>query len=242
MNKIASSLLSFLFSLSGLMAQEGRMVLKSDFLNTKTEVQIFHLGDKNEIESIVYFTDGEKLMRAGFPESLMALFKKGKIPKTYLVFVSSVNLDSGVDKRNDYFFCNPAYLNFFEQELIPQVEKAIGQSFTAESRSLLGISFGGLNAAWFSAKSQLFAKYALLSPITYPCEKLIQDITFSKNKSLKIYLSTGKNDAENYVVPLQNIYNTKQYRIQFEKTQGGHDFENWLGQLESVFNFLMDQK
>ena len=94
------------------------MVLDSKILNTKTEVEIFQLGDADGIESVIYFTDGEKLLQAGIKKKLKTLFKAGKLPASYLVFVSSVDLNDGIDKRNTYFFCNPDYLNFFENEYV----------------------------------------------------------------------------------------------------------------------------
>ncbi|MEL6306081.1 MAG: alpha/beta hydrolase-fold protein [Bacteroidota bacterium] len=238
MNQRIFAILFCSFSLLTAASWGQQLVVDSKILNTKTEVQISQLGDAEAIASVVYFTDGEKLLKAGILDKLNALFNQGKIPPTYLVFVSAVDLNDAVDKRNTYFFCNPDYLDFFENELLPKTEKTIGKSFTPLQRGLVGISFGGLNAAWFSAKSTSFTKYAVLSPVTYPCKKVIAEITFSKNEDLKVFISTGKNDAEHYVEPLTNIYEAKGYEIHSEKTQGGHDFDNWAGQLELIFNFL----
>ncbi|MEM6893824.1 MAG: alpha/beta hydrolase-fold protein [Bacteroidota bacterium] len=238
MNWRSFAIFCFLFSSFATITSGQRFVVDSKILNTKTEVHIFQTGNAEEIESVIYFTDGEKLLQAGIEKRLNALFKTGKIPAAYLVFVSAVDLNDAIDKRNTYFFCNPDYLDFFENELLPKAETTIGKSFVPEQRGLVGISFGGLNAAWFSAKATSFTKYALLSPVTYPCKKVIEEITFSKNDDLKVFISTGKNDAEHYVGPLTSIYNAKGYEIHTEKTQGGHDFDNWAGQLELVFNFL----
>jgi len=63
---------------------------------------------------------------------------------------------------------------------------------------LIGISFGGLNAAFFAAKSNYFNGLAILSPITYPCADLNQTLVFSTYQNYKVYLSTGKVGAEHY--------------------------------------------
>ena len=238
MNRKIFTILFYSFCLFVTDSLGQQLVVDSKILNTKTEIEIFQLGDLDGIESVIYFTDGEKLLQAGIKKRLAALFKAGKIPPAYVVFVSAVDLNDGVDRRNTYFFCNPDYLDFFENELLPQAERTIGKAFTPNERGLVGISFGGLNAAWFSAKSNSFIKYALLSPVTYPCKKVIEEITFSKNEDLKLFVSTGKNDAERYVKALVNIYETKGYEIQSISTQGGHDFENWASQLKLIFNFL----
>ena len=218
--------------------QEQRLEISSTYLDTKTELKIFDLGEKKSGKPVVYFTDGAKLLQAGFLDRITTLFNQEKIPPAYLVFVSAVDLNDQVDKRNTYFFCNSNYLDFFEKEVLPRSEKAIGSSFSPMHRALVGISFGGLNAAWFSAKSSAFTNYALLSPVTYPCKKVITDIAFSSNEKLRVYISTGKNDAEHYTEPLHKIYGTKRYKLHFEQTNGGHDFDNWLNQIETVFTFL----
>ncbi|MEO1436841.1 MAG: alpha/beta hydrolase-fold protein, partial [Bacteroidota bacterium] len=133
-----------------------RLVLESEPLNTQTEVWIHQLQKSKAGEQILYFTDGRKLLDQGYLDHLEALSRAGKMSASYLVFVGTVDLKDQVDKRNDYFFCNPSYVDFFEQELIPRVEDTIGRSFQAEDRALIGVSFGGLNAAWFSAKSRTF--------------------------------------------------------------------------------------
>ena len=230
------------FAVFYLTAGDKNLVIDSPILGTKTRIEVFHLGAEESITSIMYFTDGEKLLNAGYLERLQTLFKAGKIPPVYLAFVSSVDLKDNVDKRNTYFFCNPDYLSFFEKEVLPQTEQLIGKSFLSTDRTLVGISFGGLNGAWFSAKSSAFQNYALLSPVTYPCKTVIADITFSENERLNIYISTGVNDAENYVGPLQSIYKSKGYNIHSEKTNGGHDFENWARQLETLFTFFYHPK
>ncbi len=115
----------------------------------------------------------------------------------------------------------------------------MGKSFTPYERLLVGISFGGLNAAYFSAKSvNLFQNFALLSPVTYPRPAVLQDIVFSQNRDLRIFLSTGQNDAEKYVAPLKSMYSGKGYTIKLLHTDGGHDFENWNSQLKQLINFF----
>ena len=85
----------------------------------------------------------------------------------------------------------------------------------------MGLSFEGLNAAYFSAHSSLFEEYVLLSPITYPCSDVIQDILFLDKESLSIFLSTGQLDAEKYVQALKSIYESKGYQMEFYKRRVG---------------------
>ncbi|NER82982.1 MAG: hypothetical protein F6K42_26180 [Leptolyngbya sp. SIO1D8] len=212
--------------------------ITSKNLNRDIRIFWYRPESKEPFKSIVYFTDGEKMIENGTLSVIGSLTKYGAIPSAYYVFVSTIDPISGVDYRNEYFFSNPRYLSFFESELIPEIESIMRKVFNPDKRALVGISFGGLNTAYFSAKSKAFKNYALLSPITYPRPGILRDITFSSNKNLKIFISSGKSDAENYVKPLARIYQAKGHNIKTLYTPGGHNFENWNGQLNQALNFL----
>lgn len=213
-------------------------IVTSKYLSTDIEFFTFDLSDEVSEKSIIYFTDGQKMIDNGVLDEIMRLKQIGKIPPSYYVFVSTIDSETGTDNRNDYFFCNEDYLLFFEKELVPLVEQQIESNIQPQNRSLVGISFGGLNAAYFSAASTIFQNFGLLSPIIYPCIKINEQIVFSQNKDLNIFLSTGIMDAESYVETLVSLYQQKAYKFKKVKTTGGHDFENWINQLEDLLTFL----
>lgn len=225
----------------GCKAQESWTVISSKKLVGKIEVLVYDsrptVGDK----PIIYFTDGAKMVDNGTLLEIKKLTENSSIEPAYYVFVSSKDPYTGKDHRNTYFFSNPDYLSFFEEELIPTVEKDIVGTFNAKNRALVGISFGGLNGAFFSAKSKMFQNYGFLSPVIYPQKNVLQDIVFSENKDLKIFLSTGVNDAENDVKELEKVYRTKSYTLKTVRTCGGHDFKNWNGQWVELLNFLFEE-
>ncbi len=222
-------------------AIEESFILDSKVLFEKISVTTYGVTSDAENRPIVYLTDGQKMIENGALQSIKELTVQGKIPKAYYVFVSTIDPETKEDKRNSYFFCNDDYVRFFEEELVPHVEGSFAKVRTSKQRSLIGISFGGLNAAYFSAKTTLFQNYALLSPITYPCKNVLSAIAFAENKDLTIFISTGKNDAESYVGPLQKRYGSKNHTIRSLTTEGGHDFENWNGQWEIILNYFDDE-
>lgn len=222
-------------------AQMDTFLVRSTALDTEIQVFTYDINPENPDKPIIYCTDGKKMLDNGILAELQQLTQKGKITEAFYVFVSTIDPVTEIDHRNDYFFSNPSYLQFFEEELLPLVESRWKQSFTPKDRALVGISFGGLNGAYFSAQSKVFQQYALLSPVTYPRPSINQDIVFSENKSLRIFLSTGKLDAEKYVNILQQLYQGKSYEVEVLTTAGGHDFDNWNGQWRQVLNFLFPQ-
>lgn len=215
-----------------------RASIQSDILGTETTYFIFRMGHDSLAKNIIYFTDGGKLHDNKYRDSLTVLHQKGSIPPGYYVFISTIDNRTQAEMRNDYFFCNPRYVAFFEKELLPEVEGTIGKKFTPDKRLLVGISFGGLNAAWFSAKSEAFKNFALLSPITYPCPSITESIVFSSFTQRRIFISTGINDAENYVASLEKIYHTKGWELQTLDTDGGHDHFNWIRQLAIFLTYF----
>ncbi len=187
----------------------------------------------------VYLLDGRKLVDHGFLEEIQNLEQQGRIPECRYVFVSTIVASPEPrDRREAYFFRNPDYLAFFERTLVPTVEPGLPPT----RRALVGVSFGGLCGAYFSAHSSLFDHYALLSPVTYPAPELLNDLAFSRQTGLSFFISTGHHDAEAYAVPLANSLEAQGHWVKFVRTEGGHDFENWRGQLEGVLEFVGEEK
>lgn len=213
---------------------EELFVLDSKILSKKISITTYIASSDDENIPMVYITDGQKMIENSALDRIKKLTAQGKIPKAYYVFISTIDAATNEDKRNTYFFCNDDYVRFFEEELIATIE---GHR-TPKQRSLIGVSFGGLNTAYFSGKTVLFQNYALLSPITYPRKEALSSIAFSENKDLQIFISTGTNDAENYVEALYQLYTSKGFQVKKMKTEGTHDFDNWNSQWEEVMNFL----
>ncbi|HAA12898.1 MAG TPA: hypothetical protein DCE41_14875 [Cytophagales bacterium] len=218
-------------------AQIQKRVLYSEALGDSITVQLYDPAPEQNQKPIVYFTDGQKLLDNGSLDTLKALLSHEGIAPAVWVFVSTVV--NGADKRDEYFFCNEHYLTFFEEELIPTVEEALRGNYSVTDRSLVGFSFGGLNAAYFSARSQAFQGYGLLSPVIYPRQEILaKELAFSTQSGLRIFLSTGRQDAEEYVQQLVGYYQGRDHTIREWQTQGGHTFDNWNRQLLPLMQFL----
>ena len=214
-------------------AQTSSTWLVSKTLGDTIEVIQYANEEAKENAALFYVLDGRKMLQNGLMDSIMTLEHSMLIPKFRYVLVSTViGQTNPIDKRADYFFCNANYLTFFEQELIPMVEN----NNSPIHRYLLGVSFGGLCGAYFSTATDAFSGYALLSPITYPCPDLWSQMAFSSNRGARFLISTGKNDAEQYVGPLSESLQTQGHQVELLQTKGGHDFANWMNQLPQIMN------
>ncbi len=232
--------LLFLIFGASLSAQRTELSVKSEFLQQTIAVTLVSFDPVEKDLPIVYITDGRKAIDFGLLAEIERLTKAGTALPAHYVFVSTID-DEGTDHRNGYFFCNSDYLKFFTEELLPSVEGKLNAHFTPADRSLVGISFGGLNAAYFASRNAPFRNYALLSPVTYPCPELAAKIAFGPQRGQRIFLSTGHNDAEQYVSQLKGLYASKEHDVERLETAGGHDFGNWLPQLKQVLPFLLKE-
>ncbi|WP_422858874.1 alpha/beta hydrolase [Flagellimonas sp. S174] len=214
--------------------------VKSNILDEDITVITYNANISINNTPFIYITDGQKMIENGTLSTIKSLGQAGKTKEAMYIFISTIDQKTQEDRRDTYFFCNEDYVRFFEEELVPRVEGSMNRKIVPAQRSLVGISFGGLNAAYFSGKTDLFGNYALLSPITYPCQDFMKGIAFSENKDLRILLTSGTNDAENYMAPLLNMYKGKGYEVESFTTEGAHDFGNWNGQLERVLTFLLN--
>ena len=201
---------------------EKKVIIASKILAENISITTYDSAPEIEIKPFVYITDGQKMIENGTLDIIKELTIKGQIPKANYVFVSTIDAKTSQDKRNTYFFCNEKYMQFFEKELAPTIESQLSRKLKPKERSLIGISFGGLNAVYFSGKTEA-----------------LSSIAFSENENLNIFISTGKNDAENYVGPLTQLYKSKGYTVENLETEGAHDFNNWNGQMEQMLNKLL---
>ncbi len=187
----------------------------------------------------VYINDGFNYIKAGkVPELLDSLIINKKIEPIAVVFLEPKDLsDNNKNIRNELFWCNPNFAEFFKKELIPVVEKRFPLSKDKNDRTILGLSFGGLAAAYLAKKSKLFKNVAMQSPAFKGCMDIYPYYSKTKKDDTNIFLSYGtKNDTQKQDEPMIKILNKKGYNLCVEKIEGGgHTWKVWLPQLPKIF-------
>lgn len=191
---------------------------------------------------VMFITDGPGYIHNGrVPRVLDRLIGSGTITPVVTVFVDSRNPDDlSENRRNDEFFCNRYYLAFYIYDLIPAIESAYPVQRTREGRSIMGLSFGGLNAACFGLLGfDTFSGIAMQSPATHPEENLLPAYENEPRRPLKIFLSTGT-DRDNTATNrrFRKILQDKGYELEYVQTNGGHNWDNWRPQIDDVFKYF----
>ncbi len=180
---------------------------------------------------VLFVTDGHGYLSEGrMVRTLDRLIGKDDIQPVVVVFVDPRDPDRlASNRRNQQFFCNRLYLKFYTDELIPAIESAYTVSGRQESRSILGLSFGGLNAACFGLLGyEWFSGLGIMSPANQPVPALLEAYEKMPLLPLRIFLSTGKPDDNTQANRrFHTVLRDKGYDVHYMEVRRGHNWNNW---------------
>lgn len=188
---------------------------------------------------VLYITDGPGYINQGeLPALLDAKIASGEIAPLIAVFVDARNPDNlGQNRRNQQFFCNPDYVKFFTDELITTIDDNYRTAAEREGRVILGLSFGGHNAACFGLMaSDSFAGIAMQSPANGEMvDELRYQYLLRDKLPLKLFLSVGLiNDNTQAGQQFMETLQFKEYDMTYREVNEGHDWKNWKPLLDEV--------
>ena len=190
----------------------------------------------------LYVTDGQGYISRGeMPQVLDRLIADGRIDSVVVVFVDPRDPDNArVNRRNQQFFCNEDYLDFYRRELVPTVERDYATANRQSARSILGVSFGGLNAACFGLDGHdTFSGIAMHSPANHPVPDLLDRYEVSDRLPLRIFLSTGQpNDNTRANRAFRDVLEAKGYPLEYIEVRQGHDWRNWRPLVDDVLLYF----
>lgn len=189
--------------------------------------------------STLYVTDGQMYLADGnFKAILDEQIGSGMIEPLVVVFVDSRNPDKlDENRRTAEFMCNTKYAGFFASELIPTISREQPVSPAREKRVIMGVSFGGLNAACFGlALSEMFYGIAMQSPASGEHLEVVRELYEERDPlPLKVFISVGsRNDNTGAVKRFDKTLESKGYDVTFIKVRGTHDWKNWAPLIDDV--------
>lgn len=189
---------------------------------------------------VLLVTDGQwYIAMLGMPGVLDELIAEGRMEPVFVVFVDSRNPDEPTEnRRNDEFMCNVDYVNFYTAELLPTLYRHYPINVDREDTSILGLSFGGLNAACFGAlASNRFYGIGMHSPGSGKHLRVVSGI-YEENDTLplKVFLSAGTvNDNFRAAKKFRDVLEKKGYDVTWiENTGKAHNWENWRELIDDV--------
>jgi len=218
--------------------------ISSDMLGYDIQYRVYTPQDVEAAENlaVLFITDGPAYIQQGrVPKVLDRLIASAEIDPVIAVFVDPRDPDDlRVNRRNQEFFCNVDYLSFYVSELIPAIERAYPVRKARDARTILGVSFGGLNAACFGYLGyEFFSGIGMHSPAIHPVDKLLPAYEKAPKLPLRIFLSTGypdDNTSENR--KFRKLLQEKGYDMKFVQIDAGHDWGNWKRLIDDVLLYF----
>lgn len=187
----------------------------------------------------LYVTDGYEylLPRLGNMTTILDnLIADQKIKPLIVVFVDHREpINRANNKRMDELAMNPKYLEFFETELIPFVEKHYPVIPNFEKRGILGTSMGGLTAAYFAfSKPGVFGMAGIQSP-AFKIKPQIYAICDNPNHPLKVSMTSGTlSDASEASHKMRDIFQTNACEYHYREVNDGHSWGNWRNLIDDI--------
>jgi enterochelin esterase-like enzyme len=190
---------------------------------------------------VIFVTDGQWYLDQGNMQDVLdEEIESGRIKPVAAVFVDSSNPDNrGDNRRNSEFMCNKYYALFFANELIPAVVDSFPVSHLPADRVILGVSFGGLNAACFGLMlPQIFPNIAMQSPAS---DKHIRVLTEQYRQKgplpLKIFFSNGtRRDNLSSSRAFHELLQEQGYDVTYIEVAQSHNWKNWRPLLDDVLH------
>ena len=209
------------------------LLIHSNVLGYDLQYWVYTPAGYNELDDlpVLFVSDGawykdigrmplvlDSLIAAEEMEPIIAVFLDPRIPGY-----------EHYSRRNAQFFCNDAYIDFYEQEFIPTIDEAFKTRADRTARTIAGLSFGGLNAACFGLHAHdSIEGIAMQSPATHPVRYIHQAYADSVRLPLRIFLSSGDHqDNEARTRAFRDILKDKGYPLQYVEVPFAHNWDNW---------------
>lgn len=218
-------------------------IIDSEILDYKLQYRVYVPEGYDDLANlpVLYVVDGQWYIGRGeVPQMLDQLIGEGKMEPVIAVFVDNRNPDDLNDnRRNRQFFCNTQYVQFFTDELIPEIDAQYKTAPDRTNRVILGLSFGGLNSACFGLHAHAsFEGIAMQSPAMHPVPYIFSAYQDSTRLPIKVFLSSGtQNDNEARTRRLKSILEEKDYNLSYIEVPYGHNWQNWKPLIDDLLLF-----
>jgi enterochelin esterase-like enzyme len=180
----------------------------------------------------LYVTDGAWYLEQGRMKAVLdEMIAAGRIEPVIAVFVDARDPDRPrTNRRNEQLICKLDYARFFATELVPAIDATYPTRRSPESRTILGLSFGGLNAACFGLSiPHVFSNLAMQSPASGEMLRIVAD-EYRRNERLplRMFLSVGtRNDNTDDGRRFRRVLEDKGYPLTYFEVSQGHTWDNW---------------
>lgn len=131
---------------------------------------------------------------------------------------------------------NSQYLDFFTNELMPEIERNFPVSKLASERGIMGTSMGGLAATYFAfTKPGVFGLVGIQSPAFWTKPQIYQLCTNQVAPSVKISMTSGViNDTSKESRKMKEVLEANSCIYHYREVNEGHSWGNWRNLIDDV--------
>lgn len=211
---------------------EGPNRISSDVLNYDLQYWIYLPEGAEQPLPELYVTDGAGyLSQAEMVKILDREIEANNIVPIAVIFVDARDPDDLTEnRRNSQFMCKAEYAKFFVGELMPQISARWTKGDSSTHRGLMGVSFGGINAACFGVMMPgVFQVLIMHSPASAEHLAVVENVYKEKPRhSSAIFVSHGGvSDNGPAVKQFAQTLQEKGYPVRHISNNGGHNWDNW---------------
>ncbi len=188
----------------------------------------------------LYVTDGYEYLHpklGNMNTVLDNLIEDKKIIPVIVVFIDHrAPIDRSNNKRMQELAMNAKYLEFFTQELIPQIETEYPVIRDAQHRAIMGTSMGGLTATYFAfSKPDIFGMAGIQSPAFYTRPQIYSLCSNPADPKMKISMTAGLiNDTSPESRKMKDILEANSCLYKYREVNEGHSWGNWSRLIDDI--------
>jgi enterochelin esterase family protein len=194
---------------------------------------------------VVYVTDGHEYAvdyLGAMVDVMDNLIADRQLQPLIAVFIDPRNPDNlGQNRRGSEYVTNPRFAAFVADELVPLIDDQFTTDPSADARTILGTSLGGLNSAYFGAvRTDTFRNIAIQSPafgVDSEIYAMYQDPDLADQ--LKIFMTNGNIQDDGGAFRMAQILSEYGYDFEFTTVNESHSWGNWRGQLDDILTNLV---
>ena len=219
-------------------------IIQSEHLGYKLQYRVYLPPGHESLSGLpaLYVTDGQWYIEpGGLPRWLDRMIGKKAIEPVVAVFIDNRDPDDLSDNRRQReFFCNREYIRFIGLELTREIDRDFPTRPHRNSRTALGLSFGGLNSACMGLLAHDdFTGFAMQSPALWPVPNVLEGYRQAPKRGLRFFLSTGHLEGNaKEARELKRILEKKGEALFYKEVPQGHDWNNWRPLLRDVLKFF----
>ena len=228
------------------------IIINSTNLGYTSQYRVYTPVGYSNLSSLptIYVTDGQNYLDDNIGKMVIVLdnlIADELIEPVIAIFLDPRDPnDLSNDRRGIEYRNNTNFVNYVTKELIPEIEATYKSNSSANARAIMGASYGGYNAEYFSVKaSDYFHNIGMNSPYLHPNEDypIDSELLAANLDNLKLFLSYGVFDveAERYFNRLKDIYDQKGKVFKYTIIGDGHTWQNFNRVIGDALKYFFKQ-